>query len=393
MRNWQDGKRHMAKTPKLPRINTVYKRLASGEVKVYLYHRGTGAPLPPRDDPGHVAAWAAEEAVKPLDVGNVNALIRDYLLSARFTKKKRASTQKEYKRMLTELEKRFGKMPIKALESPRVRGVFLDYQEEIAIDRPREADNRLTVLSAVFDHAQDRGKIKTNHVKGFERLYSVDRSELIWTEADIKKFMTGAPVELQRALILAIHTGQRYGDLIRLRWSDYDGESLSLIQSKGKTRVTVHCTEALRAMLDATPRQCAYILARADGRPWFTDKDATALSKAWHARMIEAGFYPKPFKEMSKAEKQGHLHFHDLRGTAVTMLADAGVTVPQICAVTGHTLQSATRILERYLARTAAMSKAAILAFENAPETAFANRLQTGAQPVSGGAAKAKGKQ
>lgn len=392
MRRWQDGKRRMAKTPKLPRINKTTKRLASGEVKVYLYHRGTGAPLPPRDDPGHVAAWAAEEAAKPLDVGNVNALIRDYLLSLTF-EKKALRTQKEYKRMLTELEKRFGKMPIKALESPRVRAVFLDYQEEIGRDRPREADNRLTVLSVVLDYARRRGKIKENPLLGFERLYSSDRSELIWTEADIKKFMTGAPVELQRALILAIHTGQRYGDLIRLRWSDYDGESLSLVQSKGKTRVTVHCTEALRAMLDTTPRQCAYILARADGRPWFTDKDDSPLSKAWHARMTEAGFYPKPFKDMTKDEKKGYLHFHDMRGTAVTMLAAAGVTVPQICAVTGHTLQSATRILEKYLARTAAMSKAAILAFQNAPETAFANRLQTGAQPVSGGASKAKGKQ
>lgn len=382
----------MAKTPKLPRINKATKRLASGEIKVYLYHRGTGAPLPPRDDPGHVAAWAAEEAAKPLDVGNVNALIRDYLLSLTF-EKKAMRTQKEYKRMLTELEKRFGKMPIKALESPRVRAVLLDYQEEIGRDRPREADNRLTVLSVVLDYARRRGKIKENPLLGFERLYSVDRSELIWTEADIQKFMTGAPVEMQRALILAIHTGQRYGDLIRLRWSDYDGESLSLVQSKGKTRVTVHCTDALRAMLDTTPRQCAYILARADGRPWFTDKDNSPLSKAWHSRMTEAGFYPKPFKDMTKDEKKGYLHFHDMRGTAVTMLADAGVTVPQICAVTGHTLQSATRILEKYMARTAAMSKAAILAFQNAPETAFANRLQTGSDPLKGSADKAKGKQ
>ncbi|MFN3825896.1 MAG: hypothetical protein ACK4RN_18160 [Pseudorhodobacter sp.] len=146
-------------------------------------------------------------------------------------------------------------------------------------------------------------------------------------------------------------------------------------------------------MLDATPRQCAYILARADGRPWFTEKDDKALAKAWRACMEDLGFYPRSFQDLSKAEKATFLHFHDLRGTAVTMLGAAGVPVPQICAVTGHTLQSATRILEKYLARTAAMSRAAILAFENSPATAFANRLQTGAEPMSGRVNKAKGNQ
>ncbi|AXQ92586.1 hypothetical protein ORIO_01560 [Cereibacter azotoformans] len=98
-----------------------------------------------------------------------------------------------------------------------MRAVFADYHEKIGQDRPREADNRMTVLSLVFSYAASRGTIKMNPLEGLERLYSADRSEIIWTEADILKFMAGAPVELQRALILAIHTGQRYGDLIRLR--------------------------------------------------------------------------------------------------------------------------------------------------------------------------------
>lgn len=378
----------------LPGINTVTKRLASGEVRRYYYHRGSGTALPGAPgSPEFIAAYADADRLQPVNVANVNALIREYLLSLHFTKKLAGSTQKEYKRMLIELEKEFGDMPLKALSVPKVRAVFLDYQEKIGRDRPREADNRLTVLSAVFKHASLRGKIAVNPLEGFQRIYEVDRSEIIWTEDDIKKFMTGAAVELQRVLILAIHTGQRYGDLIRLRWSDYDGTNISLRQSKDKRRVTVHCSDALRAMLDATPRQCPFILARTDGRPWFTERDDKALAKAWHTRMVTAGFYPKPFDELTKTEKKGFLHFHDMRGTAVTMLAAAGNEVPRICAVTGHTLQSATRILEKYLARTGAMSRAAILAFENSPETAFANRLQTGIDPFGGKSRKAEGKQ
>ena len=61
-----------------------------------------------------------------------------------------------------------------------------------------------------------------------------------------------------------------------------------------------------------------------------------------------------------------------------------------IASITGHTLQSATRILEKYLARTAALSEAAILMFENAAATAFANQLQTETPTLMGGVKKSK---
>jgi hypothetical protein len=50
----------------------------------------------------------------------------------------------------------------------------------------------------------------------------------------------------------------------------------------------------------------------------------------------------------------------DLRDTAVTWMALAGATVPEIIAVTGHTLESATRILKHYLARHPEMADSAM---------------------------------
>jgi hypothetical protein len=59
------------------------------------------------------------------------------------------------------------------------------------------------------------------------------------------------------------------------------------------------------------------------------------------------------------------------------LLKIASAEIPQICAITGHTLESATKILERYMARNSALADAGIVHFENARETNFANRLQT----------------
>lgn len=54
------------------------------------------------------------------------------------------------------------------------------------------------------------------------------------------------------------------------------------------------------------------------------------------------------------------LHFHDLRGTAVTMLDEAGRTVPEIATITGHSVAHVQEIIDRYLARTRELAESAI---------------------------------
>jgi hypothetical protein len=72
------------------------------------------------------------------------------------------------------------------------------------------------------------------------------------------------------------------------------------------------------------------------------------------------------------------LHFHDLRGTTVTLLSESGSNPQQIATITGHSLKTVHRILERYLARTSGLAEQAIFNWENSGRTKFANQLQTG---------------
>ena len=225
----------------------------------------------------------------------------------------------------------------------------------------READNRLSVVSAMITWAKDNGFLTANHVAGFKRLHRSDRSEMIWLPEHIEAFMGVASVELQRALILALHTGQRQGDLLRLTWSNYDATRALITLRQGKTnrRVGIPCTSALRRMLDSVEKTSAVILATKTGLPW----KSRYFKAQWEATSRKAGIED--------------LHFHDLRGTAVTMLAEAGCTTPQIAAITGHSLKTVSSILDRYLARTRVLATEAIARFENASSTEFANRLQT----------------
>jgi integrase len=236
----------------------------------------------------------------------------------------------------------------------------MDWRDEVVTESgPREADNRISVLSALLSWAVDRTKMGHNHASGIAKIYQSDRSDKIWLQEHIEAFMDVAPVELQRALILALHTGQRQGDLRRLAWNNYDGVGISLRQSKGKNRLYVACTPTLRTMLDGMEREAAVILTTKTGRAW------------------QKRYFAEQWDEASKAAGITDLHFHDLRGTAVTMLAEAECSVPEIASITGHSLKSVHTILEKYLSRTRALASSAMTKFENASSTGFANRLQT----------------
>ena len=112
-------------------------------------------------------------------------------------------------------------------------------------------------------------------------------------------------------------------------------------------------------MLDELPRSSPIILT-------------TKTGKAFKKR-----YFASKWKSATDAAEITDLHFNDLRGTAVTMLSEAGNTIQQVASVTGHSLKTVTSILEKYLARTRGLSDAAIINFENSPRTNFANRLQT----------------
>jgi integrase len=58
------------------------------------------------------------------------------------------------------------------------------------------------------------------------------------------------------------------------------------------------------------------------------------------------------------------LHFHDLRSTAVTRLAEAECSHAEIASITGHSVRDVGAILDKYLARTDKIALAAIARLE-----------------------------
>jgi integrase len=372
-------------------VFSTYKSLKDGTRRTYWYHRDTGQRL--HGEPGSpefiADLAAAEKLVRDRLAGTFNNLVRLFTLSTEFDSTLATSTQTEYRRMLAKAEAEFGDMPIVALDDSRVRREFMDWREKVArISGEREADNRLSAVSAMLTWAIERGHITANHLRGFKRLYHADRSEIIWLPEHIAAFMAVAPIEVQRALILGLHTGQRQGDLLCLPWSAYDGAAITLRQGKARRGrspgppVTVPCTAALRRMLDGMQRTSPLILTTKTGQSF----KKRYFNRLWDETATAAGLESINLPGLDEPVR---LHFHDLRGTTVTLLSESGCTPQQVATITGHSLKTVHRILERYLARTSGLAEQAIYNWENSTRTKFANQLQTDSSRMSGRKGKA----
>jgi integrase len=258
-------------------INVVRARLASGEIKTYYYHRATGTAL--KGVPGSaefLASYAdAERSNQRRNAGTLAGLVRDFE-STKQWRRLAESTKSEYRRVFKFWDAKYGTCPLRALEDKAFRADVIKWHDAFSQEKPREADNRVTILARVLSWAAKDGPLTINVLDGFERAYSNDRSDIIWLPGHINAFFAVASPEMQFALVLALHTGQRQADIRRLAWSAYDGSSIALRQGKARRLgreapvVRIPCTKALKATLDSrAPSRC-----HADDKNWFSIQEA-----------------------------------------------------------------------------------------------------------------------
>jgi integrase len=330
---------------RLKGVNRVVKKLADGSERVYHYAWKGGPAL--RGEPGSpefVASYNAAVAQKVAPPnGALLALLFRFQESAEFHFGISSRTRRDYIKQIKRIERAFGDFPIKALADPRARSIFLDWRDQLAKTSLRQADYAYGTLARILSWAHNRGLIAVNPCAKGGKLYHGSRVDKVWTDEQVAQFLQAAPPYLRLAMLLAINTGQRQGDLLRLPWSAYDGKYIKLRQRKTGAYVPIPVADALKAALDAAPRQSPIMLTNSEGKPW----SESGFQSAWGKATIRAGI-------------RG-LTFHDLRGTAVLTLARAECNEVEIYSITGHKPSDVRAILTaHYLPRDVQVADNAI---------------------------------
>lgn len=339
------------------------KNLADGTVRDYWTLRGVGALNPLAGDeqepfgPGTPAFMRAYNAAiaapaKARTTGTLQSIIDAYQRSTGWAKLA-PRTKLDYTAALAKIEKKWGTYPLDVIEDPKIRKRLLEWRDDMATTSPRQADAIFGVLRIVLEFGRDRGMVSLNHATRPKKVYKADRSDKLWLPEHLDAFRAVASPEMLLALELALATGQRQGDLLTLGWSSYgidprdSGQRrISFRQGKRKRKVDMRASGTLRTLLDAQSKRATTILTTASGKPW----GKVHFQHHWRAATLAAGL--------------DGLHFHDIRGTTCTLLAEAGATPSEIAAVLGWTVSTVNRMLDTYQSMTAALSDSAVTKME-----------------------------
>lgn len=282
---------------------------------------------------------------------NLQWLVEFWLESKDFKTGRAVKTLEEYRRSLRKTASHLGAMPLVCLADPDIAADLDDWADVVEeTSGPREADARLAILSSMLTWAarsRHVPEIKQNCVMGFRRRHSADRSAIIYTDEEISRLLEKGNLQIGTGVLIASETALRISDVLHLRWTDYDGDTIKLVygkqrEGKPKKALTIPCTSRLKEHLDAMDRRGSTVLT-------------TPTGKRWDRHNFSNGF-----RSLCRDLSIDGKHFHDLRGTAITRFAELGLTAEQISSVTGHSLKTINDILQRYLARTATMARAVI---------------------------------
>jgi len=129
---------------------------------------------------------------------------------------------------------------------------------------------------------------------------------------------------LQALVLLAITTGARKGELIRLKWADVDlkkGRALVRETKNGEQRTLPLAGKALEGLRELKLKDSArseYVFPQPSGLPGPYEH----FDGHWRAALQAAGI--------------SDFHFHDLRHTTASMLAAQGASLLEIADVLGH---------------------------------------------------------
>lgn len=337
---------------KLSGLHTAIKKRRDG-VTIYAY-AFRGGPLVARAEGATLAIarstlerqlgepdtlTAIAKARRPIPIirstRRIDGLVTAWLASDHFARLSE-KTRIDYRRVADQFRDEFAEYPVAAFEEEALDDLIGWRNEKRST--PRAADYRMAVVGALFAWARAERLTTANPTADIVTLHRADRSEAIWTVADLQRLYTKGSPQLRQAVELACLTGLRLGDLVRLTWDRVTEEAITIQtgKSRGRRTALVPLFPATHALLDEIGRrEVGAVLLSSKGKPWTADGLKTAFRRA----KDDAGITG--------------LRFHDLRGTAATRFKLLGLDEDDIALILGWSPESVRSLLIRYVSADA----------------------------------------
>jgi integrase len=249
--------------------------------------------------------------------GSLGWVIEKFLLSPEYEGKAEA-TKRNYRRVLDALKEKYGAGLMKDLEPRHVKKIRNEIRQAFT---GTTADLAVAALSTLWDFADEQLALDldgADPTHGIRRVHVVHREHEPWPKELVARFLSNASPRLAFAVRLALGTGLRRSDLVKLRWGDLKGDHFEVCQQKTGEPVMVGLPADLLTELKTMPRVADTVIVGDLGK----SITAASLSRMVRLKLRDLGV-------------TGY-SIHGLRKNAGVAIAEAGGTDREIMARLGH---------------------------------------------------------
>lgn len=223
------------------------------------------------------------------------------------------------------------------------RPMVLDFRDRHYDERAR-CRMGVKMLALLMQFGYDRGYCKANPARGINGM-PPKVGWLRWDKEEVEAVLGSASTPIRNAIILALYTGQRRSDIARMRWDNYDGKFIHVIQQKTRKPLAIPVHPLLKVELERMANEnvkgSPYILTTSSGVRWSPDYLSTRMTKEAKAAGVTKVL-------------------HGLRKTTASLLAELGCTPYEIAAITGQSLREVfnyTRVTDQKALAQKAMDR------------------------------------
>jgi integrase len=195
---------------------------------------------------------------------------------------------------------------------------------------PHAARNWIKTFRHFIRWCESRKLIRQDPTWGLKIKVPRSDGHHTWNDDEVAAFEVHHPIgsKARLALALGLYTAQRRGDVVRMGHQHIRNGELVVRQQKTGAPLVIPVLPDLAAIIDATPTGHLTLLVTKSGKSY----GANDFSEQFRKWCDDAGL-------------PAECSFHGLRKAALTRLADAGKSVHQIAAVSGH---KTLKEIERY---------------------------------------------
>ena len=308
-------------------LKPVKRKLATGETRLYWYHRATNKRL--QHDPETAegllecrdldARAKVQTAIEASQRGSYAVLWAIYRQSPEWRALK-PRTRSDYQAVRDWLGTR-AEAPLTGLTSERVYAL----RDKAASEKGRRFGNYVVqVMRLTLAWGKLRGHCKANPAKEVKLIRRPAGAKVnrAWTPEEIDAFLTDCPLQLAVPFCLGLFAGMRQGDALRVTWAAYDGV-LRWTASKNGEACVAPVTGLFKTVLDKAQRGKAVQIA------------TTYTGKPWTASGFRASFFKRVKALTLESKLRPGCTFHGLRHTVGTMGRNDGASDSKVAAAIG----------------------------------------------------------